>query len=58
MIHRMENTYIQILPELEEEWSSFIILWLEEVVHEELCIIDKVCGRHLKVFHHHILVHH
>ena len=40
----MENTYIKILPELDEEWSIFIILWLKEILHEELCIVNKVCG--------------
>ena len=53
MINRMENTYIKILPELDEEWSIFIILWLKEILHEELCIVNKVCGRHLKVRHSH-----
>merc|ERR1719458_938693 len=52
LVPRLECV-IKILPELHEEWSSFMILLLEEVVHEELCIINKVCGRHLKVLHSH-----
>ena len=46
MLIRFKNDYVEILPELDEEWSS-LILGLKEVVQEKLSVVNKVCRGHL-----------
>ena len=44
-----KSTNIEVLPKFHEEWSIFLPR-VKEVVHEEVCIVNKVSSRHLKVF--------
>ena len=43
-----DSTNIEVLPKFHEEWSIFLSR-VKEVVHEEVCIVNKVSSRHLKV---------